>query len=59
MDKQTASLIGSLLLGRPWQWPDNWEEPRDEIHVAVMVLSSQEGRHRILSFLDYLTTFYR
>ena len=58
MDKQTASLIGSLILGREWHWPDNWVEPKDELHVAIMVLSSQEGRQRILSFLDYLTTFY-
>ncbi len=59
MDTGTASLIGSLLLGRPWQWPDNWGPPKDEIHVVVMVASSQEGRGRLLSFLDYLTTFYR
>ncbi len=59
MDKQTASLIGSLILGRPWQWPDDWGEPKSEIHVVVIVASSQEGKARLLSFLDYLTTFYR
>lgn len=58
MDKQTASLIGSLLLGRPWQWPDGWVAPKDEIHVAIMALGSEEGRRRINSLLDYLGTFY-
>ena len=58
MDKQTASLIGSFLLGRPWQWSDNWGPPKDQIHVAVMVLGSEEGRRRINALLDYLGTFY-
>ena len=58
MDKRTASLIGSLLLGRSWGWPNDWGEPKDEIHVAVIVLGSEEGRRRINSLLDYLGTFY-
>ena len=59
MDKQTASLIGSLILGRPWQWPDSWGPPKDGIHVAVMVLGSEEGRKRINFLLDYCGAFYQ
>ena len=59
MDTGTASLIGSLLLGRPWQWSDNWGPPKDQIHVAVMVLGSEEGRKRINFLLDYCVAFYQ
>ena len=59
MDTGTASLIGSLLLGHPWQWPDNWGPPKDQLHMAVMVLGSEEGRKRINSLLDYCVAFYQ
>jgi len=59
MDKGTASLIGSLILGRPWLWPNEWGEPKDPIHAAVKVAGSEEGRKRINALLDYFLAFYQ